>query len=131
MARQLSPLTVMASLYSFSKKNGPIMPVGQNPHQTVIRFGCVDFSMYVCRFSVPLMRQFCLFTYPLRSKASSVKMFSIVQASTQPYSFGGRIKLIICQMRHELSVAIHAIRTGFKKTLDNGTYIYQKYEGVD
>ena len=34
---------------------------------------------------------------------------SIVQAYTQPYSFGGKIKLIICQIRHELSVTIHKI----------------------
>ena len=26
---------------------------------------------------------------------------SVIQAYTQPYSFGGRIKLIICQIRHE------------------------------
>ena len=30
---------------------------------------------------------------------------------TQPYSFGERIKLITCQIRQELSVAIHQIRT--------------------
>ena len=35
----------------------------------------------------------------------------VVQAYTQPYSFGGRIKLIICQIRHELSVTIHEIST--------------------
>ena len=28
------------------------MPLDQNPHQTVIRFGCVGFSMYACGFSV-------------------------------------------------------------------------------
>ena len=51
------------------------MPLDQNPHQTVIRFGCVCFSMYVCKFSVSQMRQFYLFTYPPRSKwASSEKM---------------------------------------------------------
>ena len=33
-------------------------------------------SMYACGFSVPQMRQFCLFTYPPRSKwASSEKIF--------------------------------------------------------
>ena len=36
-----SPLTVTASPCSFSKKNGPIMPLEENPHQTVTRFGCV------------------------------------------------------------------------------------------
>ena len=37
------------------------------------------------------------------------------RCSTQPYSFGGRIKLIICQIRHELSVTIHEISTSWKK----------------
>ena len=32
------PLT---SPCTFWKKNGPIIPLDQNPHQTVIRFGCV------------------------------------------------------------------------------------------
>ena len=40
---------------------------------------------------------------------------SIVQAYTQPYSFGGRIKLIICQIRHELRVTIHEITTSWNK----------------
>ena len=38
------------------------MPLDQNPHQTVTRFGCVGFLMYSCGFSVCQMRQFCLFT---------------------------------------------------------------------
>ena len=51
------------------------MSLDQNPHQTVTGFGCVGFSMYACGFSVPQMRQVCLFTYPPRSKwASSEKM---------------------------------------------------------
>ena len=32
------------------------------------------------------------------------------EAYTQPYSFGGRIKPIICQIRHELSVTIHDLK---------------------
>ena len=40
---------------------------------------------------------------------------SVVQAYTQPYSFSGRIKLIICQIRHELSDTIHKISTSWKK----------------
>ena len=66
-----------------------------------------------------LLKSECLFTCPPRSKwASSEKMIwksivgpllSVVQAYTQPYSLGGRIKLIICQIRHELSVTIHEI----------------------
>ena len=47
---------------------------------------------------------------------SNVAIFpSVIQAYTQPYSFGGRIKLIICQIRHELSVTIHEISTSWKK----------------
>ena len=240
------------------------MPLNQNP---VTRFGCVGFSTYACGFSVPQMRQFCLLTYPPRSKwASSEKMIllptyfwltsvsrsqahlakrkrigwsigfnsstnwtlygviprslckirlnyisemfnywerrwidvdgdsrtlsataavfsivrtvfgfhrwgcqflslfaqdnehteqtvflffqnpyaifahilqyyhgfqsnfaifpSLVQAYTQLYSFGGRIKLIICQTEYELSVTIHEISTSWKKTLDGGPNIY-------
>ena len=37
---QHGPIT--ASPCSFSKKNGPIMPLDQNPHQTVTRFGYVS-----------------------------------------------------------------------------------------
>ena len=51
------------------------MPLDQNPHQTVTRYWSVGFSVYACGFSVPQMRQFCLFTYPPRSKlALSRKM---------------------------------------------------------
>ena len=87
------------------------------------------------------IRQFCLLTYTPRSKwASSEKMIflakidifcksiasplpSVVLAYTQPYSFGGNIKLIICQIRHELTVTIHEISTTWKKTLNGGPYI--------
>ena len=115
-------------LSAVSKKNYPIMPLDKNPHQIVTRFGRIQrFSMDAYGFSVPQMLQFCLFTYPPRSKrASSEKMIlfgkigifckslvgplpSVVQAYTQPYSFGVKIKLIICQIRHELSVTIHKI----------------------
>ena len=52
---------------------------------------------------------------------SNVAIFPrVVQAYTQPYSFGGRITLIICQIKHELCVTIHEISTSWKKTLDNG-----------
>ena len=39
---------------------------------------------------------------------------SVVQAYTQTYSFGGRITLIIYQIRHELSVTIHKISSSWK-----------------
>ena len=106
----------------------------QNPHQTVTHFGCVGFLMYACGFFVPQIRQFCLFIYPPKwassentifflekSKSSvswSVAIFPrVVQAWKQPYSFGGRIKLIICRIRHELSVSINDINTCWKKTV--------------
>ena len=44
-------------------------------------------------------------------------LLSVVQAYTQPYSFAGRIKLIICQIRQELSVTIREISTNWKKNL--------------
>ena len=50
---------------------------------------------------------------------------SVVQAYTEPYSFGGRIKLITCQIRHELSVTIHKIRSSCRKTLENGPYSFR------
>ena len=40
---------------------------------------------------------------------------SVVEAYTQPYSFGGRMKPIICQIRHELSVIINERSTSCKK----------------
>ena len=36
------------------------------------------------------------------------------ESYTHPYSFGGRIKLINCQIRHELSVTIHEINNSWK-----------------
>ena len=39
---------------------------------------------------------------------------SVFQAYRQPYLFGGRIKLITCQMRPELTIAIHEISTSWK-----------------
>ena len=62
MARQRSPLTVTVAPCSFSKKNGPMMPPYQNPHQAVTHFGCINFSMMTFRFSGLQMRQFCLLT---------------------------------------------------------------------
>ena len=50
---------------------------------------------------------------------------SVVQAYTQPYLFGGRIKLIICQIRHDLSATIREISTSWIKTLDGGPYFQQ------
>ena len=62
-------------------------PLDQNPHQTVIRFGCVGFSMYACGFSVAQVRQLCLFRYPPRSKwASFEKMIFFLPKSASSVS---------------------------------------------
>ena len=58
-------------------------------------------------------------------KSIAIPLPSVVQAYIQPYSFGGRIKLIICQIRHELSITIHEISTSWKKTLDGGPYRFK------
>ena len=43
---------------------------------------------------------------------------SVAQAYTQqPYSFGGRIKLIICQIRHGICITIHEVSTIWKKNV--------------
>ena len=59
----------------------------------------------------------------LPKSASSVSRYvatfpSVVQTYTQSYSFGGRIELIMCQIRHEptMSETIHEISTSWKKS---------------
>ena len=70
-------MLVTDSPCSFSKKYCLIMPLDQNPHQTVTPF------VYAGGFSVPQMRQFCLFTYPKRSKwASSKKMIFLGKSAS-------------------------------------------------
>ena len=49
-------------------------------------------------------------------KSNAAIFPNVVQAYTEPYSFGGRIKLIICQIRHELTVTIHEISRSWKKS---------------
>ena len=122
-------LTVTASPCLFSKKNGLIMPLGQNPHQTVTRSGGVGLSMYACGFSVAQMPAKIKMSFIWKDDFfAKIGIFCksiagpLVQAYRQPYSFGGSIKLIICQIGHEVSVAIHAIYISWKKMLDGGSY---------
>ena len=103
------------------------MPLDQNPHQTVTHFGCVGFSMYACGFSCAKITMsftwkddFFFATIGIFCKSIAGPLSSVVQAYTQPYSFGGKIKLIFCQIRHELSVTIHETSTSWKKKLDGG-----------
>ena len=92
----------------------------------------LDASAFQCMragFLCPKRDNFAYYTYPTRSKwASSEKMIffaktlqsnvamfpCVVQPCTQPYSFGRKIKLIICQIRHKLSLTIQKISTSWK-----------------
>ena len=56
-SRYRAPLTVATWPVLFSKKYGQMMPPAQNPYQTVIRCGCICFSL-ITRFSKPQTRQF-------------------------------------------------------------------------
>ena len=70
------------------------MPLDQNPHQKVTRFGCFGVSMYAWGLSVPQMQQFCLFTYPTKSKwASSEKMIFFAKIGIFCKSIAG----ILCE----------------------------------
>ena len=60
------------------------------------------------------LRRWFSFFLPKSTSSISRSQASIVQTYTQPYSFGIRIKLIICQIRHELSVTIQEISTSWK-----------------
>ena len=69
---QYGPITIAIDCNGFSllifEEKLPNYAFGPRSTQTVTRFVCVGFSMYACGFSMPQMRQFCLFTYPTRSK---------------------------------------------------------------
>ena len=129
-------MNVTASHNSFSKKNGPIMPLDCTKQWIVL--GASAFQSMRAGFLCPKYDNFaCLHTRQDQNELYLKKYFffyfyckSIAdpfsEAYTQPYSFGGRIKLIICQIRHELSVTIHKISNIWKKkTLDGGPYIIQ------
>ena len=130
-----SPLTVTVSPCSFSKKKKkwPNYASGQKSAPN-------SDSFWVRRLFNVCVRIFCatnatiLLVYiPAKIKMSfnwkydffaKIGIFcksitgplpNVVQVYTQKYSFGWRIKLIICQIRYELSVIIYEIRTSCKK----------------
>ena len=55
---------------------------------------------------------------------------SVVQAYTHQYLFSEGIKLIIWQIRRELSVTIHEISTSWKKMLDEGPNISRTFSNI-
>ena len=59
---------------------------------------------------------------------SNIAIFpSVVQSYTQPYSFNGGMKLIICKITHELSVTIHEISTRWKQNVRwRSQYLFYK-----
>ena len=104
------------------------MPLNQNPYQIVNRLGASAFQCMRVGFLCLKCDNFaCLHTRQDQNKLHLKRLFfakigifcksivgplpSIVQAYTQPYSFGGSMKQIICQIRQELSVTIHEIST--------------------
>ena len=112
------------------------MPLHQNPHQTVARFGCIGCINICVRVFCDPEATILLVYIPFKIKMSFIykdnfffakigifcksiadSLPSVVQAYTQSYSFGERIKLIICQIRHELSVNILEISTSWKKNV--------------
>ena len=91
-------------------------------HALVYRWGCQFLSLFSQDNEHTKLTVLFFFQNPYTIYAhipqhyydfqSKVAIFaSIVQAYTQPYSFSGRIKLLICQIRYELSVIIHEIST--------------------
>ena len=115
-------MTVTATHCSFSKKNGP--------------FPCV-------KFSVPQMRQFLLFYLPAKIKISFIwkadffcQKYHLLEVDRRPplrkcigwsYSLSVRVKLIICQIRHELRVTIHE-RILVVKKFRWRTHSYKSFE---
>ena len=75
VSRYRAPLTVAAWPASFSKKYGPMTPLGQNPHQTVTRCGCICFSLIIRGFSEPQTQQFWRSIKPSRWKCASYPNF--------------------------------------------------------
>ena len=95
-------------------------------HTLVYRWWCHFLSLFFTRYrtygadSASLLlksvRNFRTNSATLPWFSGKIAIFpSAVQAYTPPYSLGGRIKLIICQIRHESSVTIHEISTSWKK----------------
>ena len=120
-------VSMMSPKFSIVQNDGELMLMVLHTHflpqhlgvRTVFglsRFGLsmkmpVSFSFFT--------RFFTIFAHILQHYhdfQSNVAVFpSIIQAYTQPYSFGGRIKLIILQIKYELNVTIHEISTIWKK----------------
>ena len=74
------------------------MPLNQNPHQTLTRFGCVGFSMYACKCD----NFACLHTQQDQNELHLKRLFFCQNRQLKLI-----LKLIICPIKHEISVSIH------------------------
>ena len=113
-----------------TKKTGPIMPLDQNPHQTVTVLGASAFQCMREGFLCPKCDNFaCLHTRQGQNKLHLKRWFFVKisifckliagplsEACTQLHSFGGRIQLIICQIRHVHSRNKHELKKTDRRT---------------
>ena len=72
---------------------------------------------YIAKMSFIWKDDFFFAKVDIFCKSIASPLPSVVQAYTQQYSFGGKIKLIICEIRYERSVTIHEISTSWKKNV--------------
>ena len=124
----------------FSKKNIPIMPLdkvrtkqwlvlGVSAFQC-IRVGflwpkCENFACYLPRSKWASFEKMIFFAkIGIFCKSIASSLSEALFKGTQPYSVGGRIKLIICQIKHELNVIIHEISTSWKNVRWQILYLY-------
>ena len=96
-------------------------------HALVYRWGCPSLSFFLyetdgASLLPKSVRNFLTHFHDFQTNVAILP--SVVQAYTQPYSLGGRIKLIVWQIRHELSVTIHEISTSSVKNLRWRTQYY-------
>ena len=92
------------------------MPLDQNPHQTVTRFGRVGFSMYTCGFSVPQMHFDCLHTRQDQNKLHLKRCFFFFCQNRAHLAKRKRIGFVRRKdktnyLSNERSVTIHEIST--------------------
>ena len=77
-----------------------------------VRFVCASNATILLVYIPAMIKMSFIRKYDFFFLAKSSS--SVSWSQTHPYSFDGRRKLIICQIRHELSVTIHEISTSWK-----------------
>ena len=117
-------ITIAINCKGLSLYIDPIMILNQNPQQTVTHIGCVGFSMNACGFSVPQMQQFCLFSYPPRSKWASSEKMNFRCLSVYTIIFVRRRDKTNYLLNQTWSKCYHLRNRHYlnKRTLDGGPY---------